>query len=57
MRTSVQTDPSDPDETDEWPECMGSANPQDGQLDIVDKDNLIEATYERGEWVAFTSTA
>lgn len=57
MRTTVHTDPTDPDETDEWPACSASVD-EDGSLAVVDHDTSgVETIYAAGEWVSFTTVA
>lgn len=52
MRTTVYTDPNDPDETDEFPECHASVT-DEGALWIVSAaDSSVEAEYVPGEWVS-----
>lgn len=57
MRTTVYPNPSDPEETDEFPGCFGSVD-DDGSLTIVEfEGNGVETTYRPSEWASFETTA
>lgn len=60
MRTTVYTDPTDPGETDEFPDC-GASTTDEGELWIelwiVAADDGIESAYAQGEWSSFEVTA
>lgn len=56
MRTTVYTDPNDPDETDEHPGCFGTVD-EDGSLTIVEWTNSgVETVYGPSEWSSYDTT-
>lgn len=56
-RTTVNTSADDPDETDEYPGCAGSIDPETGELAILDAENGVQEQYGEGEWIAVTTSA
>jgi hypothetical protein len=53
MRTIVQTDPNDPEATDEWPGC-GAVSESGGSIVIIDAESGVMADYDQAQWHAVT---
>jgi hypothetical protein len=57
MRTTVYTDRTNPDATDEFPGCFATVDAPDRRLSVVQfPDCGVEAQYEPGGWHTYEVT-